>query len=413
MATTEWLLLRLPAQEDDAPLHWAAADESGKLLSAPADEHDLAAMAAGRRVALLAPAADVSRFEVQLPAANEARLLQLAPFALEDLVSEDLEQLHFAVGVRDSASGLVPVAVVNRQRMAHWLARATALRLQPAAVFAESDLAPVMPGHVTMVLVDDQLLLRREGAPPLLMPADDPALALEMLLGDAAEVAGANLMIHAAPDEWARHAGPLELLRERVASFNVQLDAGGLLALYARSLGEARPINLLQGAFRPAQSRAAGWERWRGAALMLLALVVLHVGASWWQLHRLHGESAELDQSMAQLYARVFPGQRPGPDPHAQFVRRNNEINAGTAQKGEFLPLLAALAAAQQNAPATRLESLTFKPGMLQLQASAPTADGLEQFSEALRAGGYAVQILSGQSQGERYAGQISVKAGS
>src|SRR5690349_23838077 len=109
----DWLLLRMPA-EDDAPLSWAVADNHGQLLSVPS--HDtgggLHTMATGRKVALLIPAGEVSFFEAPLPAGNEARLQQLAPFALEDQVSQDIDTLHFAVGTRNASSGTAPVAVM-------------------------------------------------------------------------------------------------------------------------------------------------------------------------------------------------------------------------------------------------------------------------------------------------------------
>jgi general secretion pathway protein L len=412
MATTEWLLLRIPAQ-DDAPLSWAAADSSGRLLELPADEHDarLREMAAGRRIALLVPGGDVSRFQVQLPAGNEARLLQLAPFALEDQVSEDVELLHFAVGRRDAGSGMVTVAVTQRQRMEQWLARVATLQLRPAALFSESELAPTLPGHVTMLLVEDQLLLCREGTPSLLLPAADPLLALEMLLGPETDLASVNLAVYASPEEWPAHALPLESLRDQVASFTVQLESGGLLGLYARGLVDAQPINLLQGAFKPDQSQHGGWPRWRGVAMALLALFVLHVAASLLELRRLHTESAGLDQSIARLYASVFPGQRPGAEPRRQFERRLAEINGGAIQQGELLPLLAALAAAEQNVPTAKLESFTFKTGSMQLRLSTPDAASLESFSQALRSGGYGVDTVSGQPQGDRYSGQLEVKA--
>jgi general secretion pathway protein L len=412
MATSEWLLLRLPAQ-DDAPITWAATDSSGRLLALPADENDpgLQQMAAGRQVALLVPAGDVSSFQVALPAGNEAKLQQLAPFALEDLVSEDIDQLHFAVGRRDAASGMVTVQVAHRLRMQQWLARAAALQLQPDALFNEAELAPVLPGHVTMLLAEDQLLLRQEGGQPLLMPAADPLLALEMLLGAEADLGVVNLAIHASPDEWPRHAALLESLRDRVASFNVQLEAGGLLALYSRALVETQPINLLQGAFRAQQSQLIDWPRWRGVAIALLALLVLHAVATGWELHRLRAESARLDQPMASLFSSVFPGQQPGPDPRRQFQKRLTEIAGGPGQQGEMLPLLAAIAAAGQNVPIAKLESLTFKPGSMQLRLSAPDAQALELFSQAVRAGGYEVEIISGQIQGDHYSGQLQVKA--
>jgi general secretion pathway protein L len=411
MASNEWLLLRLPAQ-DDAPLSWAAVDASGQLLAPPADEHDpqLAGMAAGRRVALLVPASDVSHLEVQLPTSNEARLLQLVPFALEDQVSEDVEDLHFAVGPRNAETGMVPVAVVNRERMSQWLARVASLQLVPTRVMAESELLPVLPGHVTMLADEDQLVLRRGGGAPLLMPAADPAFALEMLLGSPNELAGVNLAVYASADDWPRHAAAIEPLRERVASYNVQLESGGLPALYARALPQGKSINLLQGAFRPDQSSAGGWERWRGVAVALLALVLLDAAGSWWQMRGLRAESDQLDRSMANLFSSVFPGQQPAADPRRQFEARLAQIAGGAADKGELLPMLAALAAAQQNTPVAKLESISFRSGSMQLRVGAPDASTLEQFSQSLRAGGYNVEILSAQSQGEAYSGQIAVK---
>jgi general secretion pathway protein L len=412
MATTEWLLLRVPAL-DDAPLSWAAADSSGQLLALPADEHDasLRGMAAGRRIALLVPAGDVSLFQVQLPAGNEARLAQLAPYALEDLVSEDLEQLHFAVGRRDADSGLTTVAVAQRARMEHWLARVAALQLRPATLISESELAPALPGHVTMLLADDQLLLRRDGAAPMLLPAADPLLAMEILLGADADLASVNLSIYASAEQWPAHETIIEALRERVGSYKVQLESGGLLALYARSIVEAQPVNLLQGAYKPMQSQLGGWARWRAVAMALAALLLVHLTASWFELHRLRSESARLNQSIAKIYSTVFPGQRPGQQPRRQFEQRLAQLSGGGIQQGELLPLLAALAAAKQNVPIAKLESLTFKTGSLQLRLRTPDAEALELFSQALRAGGYGVETLSGTPQGDQYVGQLEVKA--
>lgn len=412
MATTEWLLLRVPAQ-DDAPLAWAAADASGQLLAMPADEHDasLREMATNRRIALLVPAGDVSCFQVQLPSGNEARLAQLAPFALEDLVSEDLDQLHFAVGRRAADSGLTTVVVAQRARMEQWLARVATLQLRPALLVAEGELAPALPGHVTMLLADDQLLLRRDGGAPVSLPAADPQLALEMLLGADADLAGVNLSVYASAEQWPAHEAAIEALREHVGSYKVQLESGGLLALYARSIVEAQPVNLLQGAYKPAQSQLGGWTRWRAVAMALAALLVVHLAASWLELHRLRGESARVNQSIAQLYGRIFPGERPGAQPRRQLEQRLAQAAGAGIQQGELLPLLAALAAASQNVPIAKLESLSFKTGSMQLRLRTPDAEALELFSQALRAGGYGVETLSGTPQGDHYSGQLEVKA--
>jgi general secretion pathway protein L len=124
---TDWLLLRLPPDED-GPVSWALADAAGQLMSLPSSDTGagLHTVSVGRRIALLVPGADVVHLHAVVPVGSEARALQLVPFALEDQLSQDVDQLHFAIGSRDATSGTVPVAVMERVRMQQWLARATA-----------------------------------------------------------------------------------------------------------------------------------------------------------------------------------------------------------------------------------------------------------------------------------------------
>jgi general secretion pathway protein L len=410
MAGGDWLVLRLSPVAGQAP-EWVVADTTGALLGERPDSLEQAA--AGRRVALVVPAGDVSLFSVALPPANEARLQQLAPFALEEQVSEDLEKLHFAVGARNAASGQVPVAVVARESLVQWQAAASALGLEPRALFAESDLIPSLPGHITVVITREQLLLRHGEGRPVPFPADDPELALTTLLGAGADLSATHVVVHAEPADWLRHEAAFEALRPRLGSLRVQLLAGGLLSLYAQGIGASAPVNLLQGEYRPRGGHEFDWRAWRPAAAALLALLVVHVGGSLFQAHRQRAESARLDAEIERVYSSIFPGQKPGATPRRTLEARMRAVASGGSPQGGIMPLLAALAAARQNVPAANLESLTFKPGSLQLKLSAPDAATLEQFSQSLRAGGYSAQVTSGRQHDSGFEGQIDMSAGS
>jgi general secretion pathway protein L len=411
MATSEWLLVRLPADPAAAPV-WAAVDSGGGLLALPSgDETALAYAAAGRQVALIAPAGEVALFNVGLPAANEARLLQLAPFALEEQVSEDLDDLHFAVGTRDAGTGLVPVAVVDRERVAEWLATAARLGLQPKALFAESDLAPLVPGHVTLLAAHDQLIVRNDRARAVALPADDAGFALATVLGPDADLSTLNVVAYATPEEWPQHEQSVEALRDRVASLRVQLIGGGLLGLLAQGISDSAPVNLLQGALKPQTATGVTWRRWRTVAALAAGLMVLHVAGALWELRQVRKSSTELDASIARVYGTIFPGQQPGPAPRRAIDARLKAVSGGGAPQGELMPLLAALAAAHQNVPVAKLNTITYKPGTLQLKLSAPDAATLEQFSQALRAGGNGAQVTSGTQREGGFEGQIDLKA--
>ncbi len=317
---TEWLLLRVTRGPEEQ-WSWAVADAVGQLLVAPSDATDAALLtaAAGRRVALLLPGTDVALLSATLPAGNEAKLLPLVPFALEDQVAQDIELLHFALGSRDALTGTTTVAVVERALLQRWLDQARKLGLSPQSAFAESELVPSFPGQITMVLAEDQLVLRSDSARTAVLPVADPLLALEMFLApgsgnNAADLKSVQLAVYSGAAEWQRHSRQIEALRDHVATLKVQLSTGGMLALAARALPHSTAINLLQGAFRPKSAGTNQWKRWRLVAMLGGALLLVHLLADAWQLRQLRKAERGLDDSMGQIYATAFPGLPVGGD---------------------------------------------------------------------------------------------------
>jgi general secretion pathway protein L len=413
---TEWLLLRV-ARDAASAWTWAVVDAAGQLLAAPSEDtgFSLQSAAAGRRIALLLPGADVTLLTAVLPSGNEAKLLPLVPFALEDQVSQDIELLHFALGPRDPITGSTAVAVIERALLEQWLSRAAEIGVKPQLAFADSELVPVFPGQVTAVLVDDQLVLRSDDARTAVMPADDPLLALEMFLAPATEIASVPLAVYAGQSDWQRHSKKIEALRDRFTSVKVQLGNGGMLALAARalpqSLTQSRAINLLQGSFRPKSAATNQWMRWRLVATLAGALLLFHSIAEAWHLRQLKKSEASLDQAIGQVYATVFPGQPAGADARRRMEQRLTGMAGNANQPGELMHVLAAVAAAGQNVPVVKLESLTFRTGAAQMKLGAPDATTLAQFGQALQAGGYTAQVTSGTTRGAGYEGQIEARS--
>src|SRR4051794_5096330 len=102
---------------------------SGELVQA-------APLAAGRRVIVIVPAGDVLLAETEAPARSAAKLAQVIPFALEERVADEIENLHFAIGERNSSTGRVAVLVVARARIDGWLAELGAAGIVPQAIYS-------------------------------------------------------------------------------------------------------------------------------------------------------------------------------------------------------------------------------------------------------------------------------------
>src|SRR5579859_3923086 len=119
----DWLLLRLPRTPDQQAT-WLVVDSRG-VATGPPQSGPLSLAAprgAGRRICVLVPGTDVLVAEPELPTKAGTKLLQLVPYALEEQLADDIDDLHFAIGKRPPESTRTPVAVVTRALMDQWIA---------------------------------------------------------------------------------------------------------------------------------------------------------------------------------------------------------------------------------------------------------------------------------------------------
>src|SRR5262249_9389650 len=80
---------------------------------------------------ILVPAQDVLLTLAKLPKLSLRKLRQALPYALEENLLEDITQLHFAIGHRQP-DGMLPVAIVAKQKMRQWLDLLDSLNITPA-----------------------------------------------------------------------------------------------------------------------------------------------------------------------------------------------------------------------------------------------------------------------------------------
>ncbi|HEV7633668.1 MAG TPA: type II secretion system protein GspL [Steroidobacteraceae bacterium] len=408
----DMLIVRL-ARDDDQPTSWATLDARGQLSEPMGSDRpaSLAAEATGRCVVLLVPGADVLQLSADLPAGNEQRLAQIVPYALEEQVAEDIESLHFATGPR-LASKATAVDVVSRTLLDGWLASAAQLGLAPQAVHADSELVPVLPGHVTALLEADSVTLRAEGHRAAVLPAENLELALDMAF-DAGQIglATMHLIVYATSVDWQRYSAAVEQLRTRFASLKVQLVSAGVLPLLAQHLPQSGAINLLQGRYQAANSGRSTWRAWRVAAILAVALIGLHILGKGMELRRLHAAERAVDASIVQTFKAAMPGEQNTTDARRRMEQRLGALRSSASDQSGLLALLSAVAGAHGASPQTRIEAISYRKGALELRVAAPDVASLELMNKSLRGKGYSSEITAGTSRGKDYEGRVQVRS--
>ena len=416
----DWLLLRLPRTPQE-PATWLIASEGGAPLAATQSGplEVAAGAAAGRRVCVLVPGSDVLLADPELPTRSGVKLQQLVPYALEEHLADNIDELHFAIGRRTGDSARTPVAVVARALMEEWLGALRRAGLEPGCVYADSELLPANPGQAVALLEEDTVFVRAPGAPPVCLPIDALSEALSIAESPprapaalAVEESGTGgeargLILYSGTAEWQQHSAQVEEARERFASLKVQLLPDGPLALFAQQLPATAATNLLQGPYAPKRSRAAGFSAWRVAALLLLGLVALHVVGKTAELRVLKSKEHEVDASIRDTFHRALPTEPGTGDARRRMEQRLAALRNGGGASG-LLGVLQAVAQARGAAGAS-VQSLNFHDGLLELTLNAPDAASLDHLSQQLRNGGWQAELVGGNTVGSAYQGRVQI----
>jgi general secretion pathway protein L len=412
----DWLLLRFPRSPEQPP-SWLVVDARGNPTGTPqSGPLSIAApRAAGRRICVLVPGTDVLLTEPEVPMKAGTKLQQVVPYALEEQLADDIDDLHFAIGKRATDSARTPVAVVRRSLMDEWVTGLKSHGLEPEAMYADSDLLPDNPGQAVALLEEDVVVVRPPLGSPVTLPVEALVEALEIAqqanTAETATTGVRGLVLYTGAAEWHQHSAKIEALRERFDGIKIQLLSAGPLALFGQQLPSAAPINLLQGPYAPTTARTVGWKSWRVAAILLASLVGLHVVGKAAELTALSHTEKTLDKSINEQVRLAMPGgHNASVNPRVLMEQRLVAAQNGGGPGG-LLPALQALVQARNTAPGSTLQALSFHQGAVEMKISARDAASLDHMTRYLRANGWQADLTSGNNVAAGYEGRIRIQA--
>ena len=351
---------------------WMADDgapERGSLA-------DLAVQAAGQRMVLAAAGEAVILTQAQVPGRNRATWMRAVPYALEEHLAEDVEDMHFALGAA-TPDGVVSVATMHRETLSGWLAACADANIVPSAVIPEPLLVP-FDNDTWTILVDGRRALVRCGpADGFACELDCLPVLLELTLAEAGEHPPQRIRV------WG---GELpEQLSLPVETSVEEVTIRPLAALAAGLAGSPPTIDLLQGAFSR-RTHIGKWIRpWRMAAALAGIWLALQVGlqvSEYWVLSREH---TALELEMEQIYKDAVPNARKIVNPRAQLESQLQALRgeAGASEQG-FLALLVEAGRSLTALADVELNGLRYKDGQLDLSLEGGTLEVLDRLKQQL-----------------------------
>lgn len=402
------LIVLLPEQPllagaADPALYWWRFERDGSQLDSGQD--GLSALRqrfASERIRALAPASTVNLFRVRLPAQRAAAARAALPYALEDLVSQELDELHIVMGPR-RAEAFVSAAVVSNTPMQSWLEafrragwRLDAL-LPQAALHAEDS-----PEQALLVTPSpwpqqaDQVLVVSATEEPVLLDRSLAGIWITRRLA-ALEAPAQKLKLSGLTAE------ELNLVLPETVEVQQQPLRDRLAPALQQALRSAPPFNLLCGPYAVSMA-APPWRKMR--PVMIAAGILLALGLLWLGGERmiLSQERDSLRADIDRLFDRGMPNSR-REDPVMQFrqtIQGGAQIDPNTGI-GPLLHAFFVVLKDHQNAQVTQvrgnLESVevelkvasfseleAIRAGLAALPGIAENLEGADSENEAVSA---------------------------
>jgi len=355
---------------------------------------DVVREAAGCQLIVLVPGILVTLLEAVVPSRQRQHIINAVPYALEEQLASDIETLHFALGPR-SDSGVVPVAVIARELMQHWLGDLRAVGLEPDSMIPDV-LALPLPDDDWVVLRDVSMLwLRQDRYNGVVIDGGEASQRLRLVFDEQADEQR-PARIH-----WydCRADTGVDIDLDEV-DIVVDVNAESPLKLFARHYSADDAINLIQGEFSPREQMGRLLRPWKTAGILLLVAVVIAFGELLMQYFSLNATSERLATEIEQVYRDTFPAARKVVDARAQMEQKLIEFGANGAGDQGFLSLLAGISEPLLSLPGIDLRHASYQGEKLSLSLRIKDLQVLEQLKQRLvKTGGVEVDIQSAASR--------------
>jgi general secretion pathway protein L len=381
-----------------APYRWASTDRQGHVLDSGVVEglNQLVIPANVSRVVGVVPGEEVLVREVNVPSRNKGKIVAAAPYALEDSLASDVEDMHFAP-LSWGKGGPSLFAVVARDKMHDWLDVIETAGIQIDRLIPEYFLLPIHPqANCTLASKNDQELVVRHGEQRGLVLDKNALLLWWEEQEDVHEAIAVN----------DKHIAEtlVKLGGTNISHWNV----GSNFVQWLRTAADIPEGNLLYGEYQPTREQPRPSRLWPAIAIAIIALAG-YIGIDSVEYFILKSEATRLEKKINNLFVQAFPGTTRIVNVRKQMENKIAQLQKGHSSGSTFTFLLGTVASVTRSNNAT-IDDISYRDNSMQITlitADFASLDRIKQTLEGKR--DLAVELLSSGTREQQVAGKFKL----
>lgn len=420
--------LSLPQRNGDMLTHfeWALYARAGQKLSGGLAESFQSVVQILEQNSIddvqivgLVPANWVHSTRVTIPGKQTRFIQQALPFAVEDQLAEDLDNVHIALGDKNS-DGSHSVDIINHHLFETFHTALVETGYPVNAIYSDASLLPITGINVSLGFEKDWVLVNSDNGAISRVKLFNAASYFESVFkeNELAETAVKQVNCYISPEQLESLKLLLAELQQiegfEWSSHDLNIPIIDLLCESWFQQG-TKGINLCQGEFKIASGSEPSLKKWRAVAavagIWFLLQVGLDLGKGFY-----YQKEAEINQQQAlQLYKSIFPGER--------RVTVNNlkrslqgKLKQATSDTGgnDFLSLLSETGyqySLVPNSQSIEFNTINFSDQRqeLTIELKASSFQQLDQLKNGLTSAGLGAKISSAINEQNSVRGRLSV----
>ena len=355
----------------------------------------------GNKIVLLVPDTDVSLAQTTIPSKNKKQMMQALPFALEESLAEDVDNLHFSA-YRETDDSKVKAAIIKHERLGFWIDLLKSHDINVHYILPAIFALPVEAGGWSVNIGEEEAQVRQNTFDGFVCDLDvlDYILPseLEEHPPEALYVSGDSLRV-------------TRLLQDK----EIEIRAGRVPSLVQYSdIEPTLELNLLTNYNRGESAlKNINWSPWKPVVAIGGLLLLTWLGMGYWQNHQSQLKLDSIEAEINKVYRGVVSnGNLTNPDrQQASVTSRLSLLQGGLIDTNVSpLPAIASVAPILKQFPKMDVKELLFKRNKLEIKVETPNLGMLDQFKQTAEKLQLAVEIGSSKTTADSVASTLVIQ---
>lgn len=386
-------------------LSWVYKNVNNELKLAQGLLSDAAVASAQSHITVVLPGEDVLFLKAEIPGKNIQHVRQAVPYALEDSVIDDVDELYFAVSKSNDAQSenQYNVAVINK----HYL-ESVIQQLENAGIYADAMIADylLLAEKNTLFSVGKRVLFNGESL--RFAASTETVIAAEINLADDLAENETIKLIYC--DKETDENSKLDKLTKNV-NLDKEFCAVQPLLCLVKNSSKDNAVNFLQGLYKKKKNWSKTTKTWFPVAVLFLIWLIVQSGLFIVDYFSLSKQNKILNAEITKIYKRTFPKSQRIFDAEAQMRSELADLRKRKGQSGRsFTEMLSGSASIFSRTKGLKIKSLRYYDGRINIELQIASLQALDKLKGQLnKEKGYKVEIQNASSGKETVTARIQI----